>query len=52
MKACGGSILTSVTNITQDTLGKCEQLVEKQVGADRLGARTSRLAHLTPPPQI
>ena len=31
----GGSILTSVSNIAPETLGKCEALVEKQVGAER-----------------
>ncbi|KAJ8317232.1 hypothetical protein KUTeg_005136 [Tegillarca granosa] len=35
MKACGGSIQTSVQSLTPDVLGTCEKFEEKQVGGDR-----------------
>merc|ERR1712012_1365091 len=30
MKACGGSIQTSVQNLTDDVLGRCEEVEEEQ----------------------
>ena len=35
MKACGGAIQTSVNNITDDVLGKCDVFQEEQIGGDR-----------------
>ncbi|XP_059159133.1 T-complex protein 1 subunit eta-like [Physella acuta] len=35
MKACGGSIQTSVQNLTPDVLGSCELFEENQVGSER-----------------
>jgi len=35
MKACGGSIQTSVQNLTDDVLGHCEEFEEEQVGGER-----------------
>jgi len=35
MKACGGSIQTSVQNMTSDVLGSCETFEENQVGSER-----------------
>ncbi|KAH9513258.1 T-complex protein 1 subunit eta [Bulinus truncatus] len=35
MKACGGSIQTSVQNLTPDVLGSCEIFEESQVGGER-----------------
>ena len=35
MKACGGSIQTSVQNLTEDVLGTCEVFEEEQVGGER-----------------
>ena len=35
MKACGGSIQTSVNNLTSDVLGKCEIFQEEQIGGER-----------------
>lgn len=35
MKACGGSIQTSVQNMTTDVLGSCETFEESQVGGER-----------------
>ena len=35
MKACGGSIQTSVNNLTDDVLGNCELFQEEQIGGDR-----------------
>ncbi|CAH1259318.1 T-complex protein 1 subunit eta-like [Branchiostoma lanceolatum] len=35
MKACGGSIQTSVHNLTEDVLGKCRMFEEKQIGGER-----------------
>ncbi|XP_005097514.1 T-complex protein 1 subunit eta [Aplysia californica] len=35
MKACGGSIQTSVQNMTADVLGSCETFEENQVGGER-----------------
>lgn len=35
MKACGGSIQTSVQNLTDDVLGCCEEFEEEQVGGER-----------------
>lgn len=35
MKACGGSIQTSVQQLTEDVLGSCETFEEVQVGGDR-----------------
>merc|ERR1711962_779404 len=35
MKACGGSIQTSVQNLTDDVLGRCEEFEEEQVGGER-----------------
>jgi len=35
MKACGGSIQTTVNDLSDDTLGYCELFEEKQVGGER-----------------
>lgn len=35
MKACGGSIQTSVQNLTSEVLGSCEVFEEIQVGGER-----------------
>ena len=35
MKACGGAIQTSVNNMTDDVLGRCELFEEQQIGGDR-----------------
>merc|ERR1712083_1048329 len=35
MKACGGSIQTTVNDLSEDTLGYCELFEEKQVGGER-----------------
>ena len=35
MKACGGSIQTSVGNLSDDVLGTCEVFEEIQVGGER-----------------
>ena len=35
MKACGGSIQTSVNNLIDDVLGTCELFEEIQVGGER-----------------
>lgn len=35
MKACGGSIQTTVQNLSPDVLGTCETFEEVQVGSDR-----------------
>merc|ERR1711983_584218 len=35
MKACGGSIQTTVNDLCDDTLGGCELFEEKQVGGER-----------------
>ena len=36
MKACGGSIQTSVSNLTDSVLGSCQKFEEIQVGGERL----------------
>ena len=35
MKACGGSIQTSINSLTEDVLGSCEAFQEEQIGGDR-----------------
>lgn len=40
MKACGGSIQTSVQNLTHDLLGKCEVFEERQIGGERFNVFT------------
>ena len=35
MKACGGSIQTSIHNLTDDVLGSCEDFEEVQIGGER-----------------
>ena len=35
MKACGGSIQTSVQNMSSDVLGTCETFEENQIGGER-----------------
>jgi len=35
MKACGGTIQTSVQNLTDDVLGRCDEFDEEQVGGER-----------------
>lgn len=35
MKACGGAIQTSVNNMTDDVLGRCELFEEEQIGGER-----------------
>jgi T-complex protein 1 subunit eta len=35
MHACGGSIQTTVTSLTDDVLGTCQLFEEKQVGGER-----------------
>lgn len=36
MGACGGSVLTTVSQIDESVLGKCAEFYEKQVGSERL----------------
>lgn len=33
--ACGGTVLTTVSNITDSVLGNCERFYEEQVGSER-----------------
>ena len=35
MKACGGSIQTTVQSLTEDVLGTCDNFDEKQIGGER-----------------
>lgn len=35
MRACGGSIQTSVNSMTPDVLGSCDLFEEKQIGGER-----------------
>ena len=35
MAACGGSIQTTVKDITDENLGKCESFEEVQIGGER-----------------
>ena len=35
MKACGGSVQTSVQSMTPDVLGTCEVFEESQIGSER-----------------
>jgi len=35
MKACGGSILTTVADVSDTTLGSCAHFEERQVGGER-----------------
>lgn len=35
MKACGGSVQTSVEDLSASVLGMCEVFEEKQVGSER-----------------
>jgi len=35
MAACGGTVLTTVSNITDDVLGKCDLFYEEQIGSER-----------------
>lgn len=43
MKACGGSIQTTVHDLNDETLGKCETFEEKQVGGERFNFFTGCL---------
>nr|SVE75671.1 EOG090X03U0 [Daphnia hispanica] len=40
MKACGGSILTTVADLGDSVLGTCEHFEEKQIGGDRFNIFT------------
>ncbi len=35
MKACGGSVQTTVSKLTNDVLGKCASFEEQQIGGER-----------------
>jgi T-complex protein 1 subunit eta len=35
MKACGGSILTTVADLDDSVLGTCQHFEESQIGGDR-----------------
>ena len=35
LKACGGAIQTSVNDMTDDVLGRCELFEEEQIGGER-----------------
>lgn len=35
MKACGGSILTTVADLSDSVLGTCESFEERQIGGER-----------------
>ena len=35
MKACGGSILTTVADLSDSVLGTCENFDERQIGSER-----------------
>ena len=37
MKACGGSVQTTVNKLTIDGLGECESFEEQQIGGERSG---------------
>lgn len=36
MKACGGSILTTVADLNDSVLGTCQNFEERQIGGERL----------------
>ncbi|XP_059352947.1 T-complex protein 1 subunit eta-like [Daphnia carinata] len=40
MKACGGSILTTVADLSDSVLGTCEHFEERQIGGDRFNIFT------------
>jgi T-complex protein 1 subunit eta len=40
MKACGGAIVSTVTDLTDSTLGLCENFEEKQIGGERYNLLT------------
>ncbi|XP_013392056.1 T-complex protein 1 subunit eta isoform X2 [Lingula anatina] len=40
LKACGGSIQTTVANLTDDVLGTCELFEEQQIGGERFNIFT------------
>lgn len=46
MAACGGTILTTVSQINKDVLGSCEEFYEQQVGSERfnffIGCKVAR----------
>lgn len=48
MKACGGSILTTVHDIKESDLGRCEMFEEKQIGGERYVYATINNRHPTP----
>lgn len=35
MKACGGAVMTTVNDVNDSVLGRCELFEEKQVGGER-----------------
>ena len=45
MKACGGAIQSTVHDLNDETLGRCELFEEKQVGT--LGLKRKSLAYWT-----
>jgi len=40
MHACGGAIITTVSGLTESSLGECELFEEKQIGGDRYNVFT------------
>lgn len=40
MQACGGSIQSTVSSLTDDVLGTCELLEERQIGGERYNLLT------------
>ncbi|XP_034948166.1 T-complex protein 1 subunit eta [Chelonus insularis] len=40
MKACGGAIVTTVNDINDSVLGKCEEFEERQIGGERFNIFT------------
>lgn len=40
MKACGGSILTTVADLSDSVLGTCQHFEERQIGGDRFNLFT------------
>merc|ERR1719431_2439506 len=45
MKACGGSIQSTVHDLNDDTLGTCETFEEKQLGGEQFMEETERSLH-------
>lgn len=44
LKACGGSILTTVTDLGDSVLGTCEHFEERQIGSERYECYSSHFS--------